>query len=74
MNVSLKKEAYRVEAMMSALQNECFNVCCKDLSKNELEIAEVQCVERCAHRYLETYYLVDDALLRLRHGGKEKMH
>lgn len=74
MNVALKQESFRVEAMMSALQKNCFMVCCKDLSRNELQISEVQCVERCAHRYLETFHLVDDALLKLKPSSGEKRH
>eukprot|EP00796_Vickermania_ingenoplastis_P010236 gene10236-7175_t len=44
--------SYRVEAMMSELQKQCFQVCCKNLSSNELQVEDVQCVQRCAFRFL----------------------
>lgn len=64
MNVGILHESYRVETMMNGVRDECFNLCVKDLTNNELSIDEVYCIDRCAWRYFETYRSLSGTLDR----------
>lgn len=65
MNAAVTQEAYRIEAMMCAMRNECLNLCCKDLSTGEMSVNEVDCVDRCSWRYMRTHKIITSA------GGKD---
>lgn len=69
MNLAVKQESFRIETMMSGLRQECFNLCCKNLSSGELTMDEVNCIDRCAWRYLHTNKIIRTAMER---GAKEK--
>lgn len=73
MNVGVKQESYRIETMMSSIRNECFNLCCKDLSSNELTIDEANCIDRCSWRYLRTNKIISTAVDRRPTKEKGKM-
>ncbi|EPY37198.1 hypothetical protein STCU_00099 [Strigomonas culicis] len=70
MNVGVKQESYRIETMMSNMRSECFNLCCSDLTSNELNMNEVHCIDRCAWRYLRTHRIISHALDKNQKFGK----
>lgn len=71
MNLAVKQESFRIEVMMSALREECFNVCCKDLTRPELSIDEVHCIDRCSWRYLRTNKIITSTMDRKSQSGKK---
>ncbi|EAN98593.1 hypothetical protein, conserved [Trypanosoma cruzi] len=74
MQLEVKQESFRIEMLMSRLQSECFNLCCKDLRSNELSMQEVRCVDRCSQRYLRTHDIIANAVDRGQSsGGKIKL-
>ncbi|CCW66271.1 unnamed protein product [Phytomonas sp. Hart1] len=70
MNYQVKLESLRIETMMSGLREECFNLCCTNLSQNELTRDEVNCIDRCSWRYLHTHKIINDAVKRGMQGEK----
>nr|CCC48866.1 conserved hypothetical protein [Trypanosoma vivax Y486] len=70
MRLEVKQESFRLEVLMSRLQSECFNLCCTDLRHNELTMKEVECVDQCAVKYLQTNKIINSAIGRgERRGG-----
>ncbi|KAL7702500.1 Tim10/DDP family zinc finger containing protein [Lotmaria passim] len=73
MNLGVKQESFRIETMMTALRNECVNLCCKDFTQAELTKDEVHCIDRCSWRYLHTNKVISNMLDRGSQGSKVKM-
>ncbi|CAD2218340.1 hypothetical protein AGDE_00117 [Angomonas deanei] len=64
MNLNVKQESFRIETVMCNLRNECFDFCVKDLSTNELNSTELDCVDKCSWRYLTTHKIISTAIER----------
>lgn len=60
----MKQESFRMEVLMKNLQSECFNQCVKTLGSDELVIDEVNCLDKCAWKYLAVDRILNAALER----------
>lgn len=69
MQLELKQEAFRIETLVKHMQAECFEVCVPTLKSDELTAAEVRCLERCGHKYLQANKVVHESLMRAMGSG-----
>jgi predicted metal-binding protein len=77
MQYEVKQESWRIEELMKSMNAKCFDVCVKDASASDLTIQEVECIDRCAYRYLQVNKIYYHSLSKAQNtqvdkGGKKK--
>lgn len=64
----MKQESFRMEVLMKNLQAQCMNTCVSDSSLSrggqELTISEVNCIDKCAWKYLFADRILTNAMDR----------
>lgn len=66
-----KRDAYRIEAVLTGVQRKCFELCVAappQLTPNPAEHltdGEAKCLDKCNWKYLETHKILNSQLTRM---------
>lgn len=66
MQFEQKREAYRVETLLTGVLNKCFDQCVKVnfMSEQDLTSEEALCIDMCSWKYMHTHKALEAALAR----------
>ena len=70
MELEVKLESMRIEALVQGVQSTCFNRCVETIHRNELTVDEVHCLDRCSWKYLSAHKMYENILSKV--GGPQE--